>query len=372
MKRLSLGIMGAALAMLLVGCPIYPDTGNYRVCTANGCFDCPDKTYSGACIPWLCEVNADCADGFVCLAGNTCTAASLADAGAGTGSCTTPAECPSGSVCGQDNACHAGDCGGGVGCPTGYVCTVADGRAQCLSATGAGTDASGGGSDGSADASITDDASIAVSCNADSQCAGGSKCINGQCVAQNQLCTDTTQCIASGESCVDGRCTPPCSSSAPCPTGYSCDFTHARNVCTINPNVCTGGTPCQGGAVCVEGHCVAPCASGDADAACSNGQVCVNGGCIPNERASFTCKNAGQSGPLADSCGAGSICLHGHCYIACDADAGSCITPSSCKQVAVTQGSFGVCAAAADLGTDCDPAAGRYCDAGPCINGYCR
>jgi hypothetical protein len=43
-----------------------------------------------------------------------------------------------------------------------------------------------------------------------------------------------------------------------------------------------------------------------------------------------------------------------------------------CKQVTVAHGAFAVCAAAAYLGSDCDPAAGRYCDAGPCIDGYCR
>jgi hypothetical protein len=366
MKRLSLGIVAGVLAALLAGCPIYTDRGNYRVCTTSGCFDCPDKTYSGACIPWECATDADCGDGLVCSLGNTCVAVSFADAGAGAGSCATPADCPSGLVCGQDNACHAGDCGGSVGCPNGYVCTVAGGRAQCLSATGAHVDAGSSGWDGSVDASMT------PACNADSQCAGGAKCVNGQCLAQDMLCTETTQCIASGESCVDGRCTPQCNSNTPCPTGYSCDYRHARNVCSINPNVCAASSQCQGGSVCVESHCVAPCAGGDADAACPGSQACVNGGCIPNERASFACKNDGQGGPLADTCSAGSICLHGDCYPACQIDAGGCASAMVCKLVTVAQGAFAVCAGAAYLGSDCDPTTGRYCDAGPCIDGYCR
>ncbi|HEV3192448.1 MAG TPA: hypothetical protein VGY54_18180 [Polyangiaceae bacterium] len=413
MKGLLLGIVGVSLATLLAGCPIYPDTGNYRVCTANGCFDCPNKTYSAACIPWQCGTSADCGDGLVCGPTNTCIAGSLFDASIPTGRCATPTDCPSGSVCGQDNACHAGDCGGGVGCPSGYVCTLDHGQAECETSPSARADA-GSRSDGSVDASMdgSTDASMTVDatgtadalpgegaatdavatdstpadaaaleasvaeggpCNADSQCAGpGAKCINGQCVAQSQLCTDTTQCIASGESCVDGRCVPQCSSGAPCPAGYSCDFTHARGVCSINPNVCMGGGQCQGGAVCVEGHCVAPCVGGDADSPCPGSQVCANGGCIPNERASFACRNDGQSGQLANTCGAASICLHGDCYLACDADAGGCASGTVCKQVTVAHGTFAVCAAATNLGSDCDPAAGRYCDAGPCIDGYCR
>ena len=394
MKGLLLGLVGVSLATLLAGCPIYPDTGNYRVCNANGCFDCPNKTYSAACISWQCGTSADCGDGFVCGPTNTCTAGSLIDASAGTGRCATPADCPTGSVCGQDNACHAGDCGGGVGCPSGYVCIVDQGQAQCMTSASARADAGSRGSDGSADASTqrSTDASMTVDatgtsdaapleasvadggvCNEDSPCGGpGAKCINGQCVAQNQLCTDATQCIARGESCVDGRCVAQCSSGAPCPAGYSCDFTHARGVCSINPTVCTGGAPCQGGAVCVEGHCVAPCVGADADSPCPGGQVCVNGGCIPDERASFTCRNDGQSGQLANTCGAASICLHGDCYLTCDADAGGCASAAVCKQVTVAHGTFAVCAAAANLGSECDPAAGRYCDAGPCIDGYCR
>jgi hypothetical protein len=199
--------------------------------------------------------------------------------------------------------------------------------------------------------------------------------VNGQCTPPSGLCSDTTQCIAAGEACVDGICEPHCSASAPCPSGYGCDFT--RGVCNVNPSPCTGTgkSSCQGGSTCVEGRCVAPCATGDGQAPCPSGQLCVNGGCIPNEAAQFVCKNDGQSGQLATTCSATEICLHHDCYAACDPEAGAsaCSDPSSaCKLVTVTEGTYVVCATASNLGSDCDPAVGKYCSSGVCIDGYCR
>jgi hypothetical protein len=125
----------------------------------------------------------------------------------------------------------------------------------------------------------------------------------------------------------------------------------------------------------VEGHCVPPCALGDTGPTCPVGQVCVNGGCIPDEAAQFGCKNDGKSGQLATSCGASAVCLHHDCYAECDPDAGAaaCADPAAvCKQVTVAAGTYLVCATPTNLGSDCDPAAGRYCAGAVCIDGYCR
>jgi hypothetical protein len=303
----------------------------------------------------------------------------------------------------------SGDCS--AGCPGGYVCKLSGGQTQCVPATpfrdgGSGVDGAtldSPGSDGLTDATFdvrTDgpnasdafrssdvldasgtsdapntDAVPFVSCNANSACSDGAKCVNGQCVAPSSLCSDTTQCVVSGEACVDGVCEPHCSASAPCPSGYGCDFT--RGVCNVNPNPCTGSgkSSCLGGSTCVEGRCVAPCATGDGQAPCPSGQLCINGGCIPNEAAQFACKNDGQTGQLATTCGATEICLHHDCYAACDPEAGpnACSDPASaCKQVVVTEGTYIVCATATNLGSDCDPAVGKYCPGGVCIDGYCR
>jgi hypothetical protein len=209
-------------------------------------------------------------------------------------------------------------------------------------------------------------------CNADTQCpAAGAKCIDGRCTPQDGLCSDTTQCVVFGEACVDGRCLPRCSLAEPCPAGFSCDFT--RGVCGVNPSACSASTPCSGGAVCVESHCVGPCVHGDAAPVCPSGEICVNGGCLPDERATFQCKNAGQGGQLANACDPTSICLHGDCYPACEADANACGAGAECKNVKIAAGTFAVCGTPSNLGSDCDPAAGAYCPGGGvCIDGYCK
>jgi hypothetical protein len=333
MKAFLLTTAALVAAALSCGCPVYPDDGNSRVCTADGCFDCPGSTYSGTCSPAHCATSADCPEGAICGTDRMCVLSGSRGSGAsGSSSCTTPAECPSGWTCGWDHACHLGDCSGGVGCPSGYHCSVSQGRAQCSS--GIGGDSDGGSRESAAgnawsdagvpdtgadaivpsndaglpdtgatalvpstDAGVPDTGGDAIStsptgspCNADWQCAGvGARCIEGLCTAAGHLCTDAIQCPAGSPLCVDGRCTPRCSASAPCATGFACDFT--RGACSVNPSACTCDAQCLGGTTCVEGHCVAPCwSSGDADVACPSGQVCINSGCLPHERTLPTCQ----------------------------------------------------------------------------------
>jgi hypothetical protein len=395
MQRLLLGLVILTAAAVLAGCPVYPGR-DYRVCDGNGCFDCPDPFVSSACVGWSCATAADCPNGYACDSANsgTCIAGPAA-----AGACSTPADCTGGLVCGQDGSCHAGDCVGS-GCPSGYVCKLANGQPpQCLPAPSGGPVEDGGSADVSSDAATppvvdaaseraasdassdspeTPDAGVpSVPCNSDAPCGGaGAKCLNGQCTPQAHLCSDTTQCIVAGEACVDGVCLPHCSNAAPCPAGYACDFT--RGVCNAPLPPCSSAGPstCAGGAVCVESRCVSPCGpGGDAGAACPSGQVCVNGGCIPDERAQFACLNDGQSGLLANDCGSSSVCLHHSCYPQCGPDAGGCAGANPvCKQVTVTAGTYGVCATSSDLGSDCDPAvAGKTCPSGSvCIDGYCK
>jgi hypothetical protein len=121
------------------------------------------------------------------------------------------------------------------------------------------------------------------------------------------------------------------------------------------------------------------CGSTEAGATCPSGQLCVNGGCIPDEGVSpFACTNDGQSGAVANSCGAQAICLHHDCYNACGlgdgGGSGTCADPSSvCKLVTIETGTYAVCATGpTSLGSDCDPAQGKGCASGQvCIDGYC-
>ena len=380
MKRLLLGITLLGLGTVLGGCPIYPSQQEYEVCTSQGCYSCPDPSYSSSCTPWPCQTDGDCSAGYVCDPNQSACVAGYASEGG-------PADC---SV---------------TGCPSGQLCKLSAGVAQCVVLGGSGDDASSAGSEGGTDAGAPDstspneggtgpdggtpDAAMEAGiytgpCNDDATCGGqGAKCIDGQCTPQLQLCSDGSQCVATGSACVDGVCEVRCSTSSPCPTGYQCDLT--RNVCNVNQAACSGsgGSTCQGGTTCVEGHCVPPCAiagdAGDGSAACPAGQSCVNGGCIPDQQATFACVNDGQSGQLATTCPADAICVHHDCYTACAADGGSpsCSvsgpsTGSVCKAVTIETGTYSVCGNATTLGSDCDPSEGLYCSGGKvCVDGYC-
>jgi hypothetical protein len=388
MNRLLLGVAMLGAAALLGGCPIYSNQGaEYRVCQGGGCYSCPDTSYSGACINWQCSQNSDCDPGYVC---------------------NDQAECVPQSTYG-DGGGEEGDCSVN-GCPDGYVCKLSNGTAQCVSLGGsdAGTDASSGTDSGTTDAATGSDSGASTAdsgsstadsggstdsgtagdtssssdapssttnpCNADTDCGGnGSKCVNGECAAQVDLCSDATQCVVAGEVCVDGLCEPTCNATTPCPSGYACDFT--RGVCNLDPDACSGSgtSTCQGGAICVETHCVPPCSVTEGGAACAAGQVCVNGGCIPNQAASFACLNDGDQGLLSNTCASGYTCLHHDCYLACDVDASASACGSqTCKDVTIETGTYGVCAAVGTLGSQCDPAQGKYCATGVCINGSCE
>jgi hypothetical protein len=297
---------------------------------------------------------------------------------------------PSGGDGGQSYEA-GGDCSTN-GCPSGEVCLLSNGVAQCVLMGDDGDDAStseggadagdGGSSDGSmtktdASGDASEGGTVSGPCNSDGVCGGnGAKCIDGTCTSQVHLCSDGSQCSVPAFSCVNGVCEPQCSSTSPCPTGYACDLT--RGVCNVNPDPCTGSgaSTCQGGTTCADGYCVPPCGTGDAAPACSTGQVCVNGGCIPDQGASFACSNDGESGSLATTCPTDDVCLHHDCYEQCAADAGSCSASSVpqqvCKNVTIETGTYSVCGTATTLGSQCDPSQGNYCMGNKvCVDGYC-
>ncbi len=419
MKRLMLGAGLVVGAALLGGCPVYSATSDYASCGSDGqCYDCPNGSTpsDNTCIPWQCGDSSDCPTGYVC-SGNSCVAAPDA------GDCSSG--CPSGFICklaggqaqcvpvsglGADaGTARASDAGSAVSSEAGQEVDATSDSARADANWSAAPETSAGASDAStgpnvldaigasdaastpdsvflsdapiaaisSDASPVSDGSLASACNADSECGGaGAKCIDGFCVPQSRLCSDTSQCVTAGESCVDGVCEPHCSLAVPCPGGYECDF--RRGVCNVNPEACSGSgtSTCQGGSTCVEGRCVPPCATGDGSpGACPSGQLCVNGGCIPDQAAQFDCLNDGQGGQLATACAPTSICLHHDCYAGCNPDAGAtaCSDPTAiCKAVVIAAGTYDVCASSANLGSDCDPAAGKYCPSGVCIDGFCQ
>jgi hypothetical protein len=372
MKRffwMSLFGVGAAV---LGGCPIYPDDGSQRVCSGNGCYACNDPYYTSNCTPYQCYADTDCPSNYACVNAQ-CVANGTRDAG-GPSTCAQPGDCAAGENCGKDGYCHAGDCSNS-GCPNGYQCILSGGMLQCV---GSAVHGDGGGviHDGSADSGFT-------GCHNDTECASsgaGAKCLDGTCVKPQDQCFDGTQCPPNDQ-CVAGVCTPTCGPTADggaqqCPIGYSCD---SKGVCTGNPNPCgSTGEMCATGTVCVDTHCVPPCAVGNT---CPTGDVCVAGGCIPDQKPRFVCGADGTPGDgMPGNCAVGSICLHHSCYIACtmsDAgDAGNgCRAADNfnvCKAVSASGTTYDVCGSATNLGSQCDPTQGIACDAGVCIDGYCR
>lgn len=293
-------------------------------------------------------------------------------AGFGTYSCSTSSDCAAGYSCYSDGYCRAdsdvGDCTRS-GCDVGYTCLLQGGAAICVDSSTIGRDG-GPSSDAGTDAGGT--------CHRDSECSvAGAKCLNGTCAAPASQCSDFTQCV-SGSQCVEGVCTPTCSDSKPCPTGYGCD---GNGVCTLNPTPCTeSGNECTGGKTCVEERCVDPCTPGDdGGSTCAGNLVCIDGGCSINETPSFVCDVEGEPGTGAPkSCAVGSVCIHHNCYITCSADAGNddCKTSDAfnvCKQVTSASVAYSVCGSATNLGNECDPTAGKSCiQPKVCIDGFCK
>ncbi len=396
MKHIVLCVSILSAAALIGGCPIYSsNAANYRVCDAFTCYDCPDPFLSSSCVNWQCGSPSDCDQGFACESGR-CTSAS--------------------SSSGSTGGASGRDCGV-TGCAVGSVCKLSGGVATCVpigtpgidssappqvDASLEGASANDGPFDDANDAFGTPDASDAARsfdaagdsphaidgsdssglalqrspCNADGDCGSlATKCVDGLCTPTSELCSDGTQCVVPGDACLDGVCEPRCDAGSPCATGFQCDLT--RGVCNIDSNPCSGAgtSTCLGGTTCVEGHCVPPCSVGDAGSACPSYQQCVNGGCLPGQGAFFSCKNDGQSGLLSNGCGTTSICLHHSCYTACVPDAGSAEcgnATAQCKDVSVASGTYSVCGTPSNLGSACDVAAGKRCDAGVCLDGYCR
>lgn len=349
LKRVLGALSFAASVGVLAGCPIYVDGPTQRVCEGGSCYDCPPGYATvNQCDAWSCTTALDCPSGYQCTAAGRCSLPGQTGDDPPRATCAKPADCAAGQTCGADNRCHTNGCET-VGCPANHVCKLTGGVATC-EPFGPAPDAGKSG------------------CSKDAECASvpGAKCLTGACVAPADQCNDATQC-RNGQVCADGACTPTCSETTPCPTGFACDL--AKGVCTAPVPGCGAG--CAAGTTCVADRCVAPCGAGNA---CGERLVCVDGGCVPDQRPVFTCGGDGRG----TGCATESVCLRHSCYIACDADAGAEACRASdafnvCKSVATAAGSFSVCGSSANLGDECDPSQGKACAQGQiCIDGFCR
>ncbi len=111
-------------------------------------------------------------------------------------------------------------------------------------------------------------------------CANGDKCLSGICrLPLGSACTIAVQCDndqckkPSGASAA--ICTQSCSTSKPCPTGYSCG---SDSICAVAvaPVLAIDGADCTAGSDCQSGRCQAVCVPACTDdSGCDPGLSCV-------------------------------------------------------------------------------------------------
>ncbi|HMJ53174.1 MAG TPA: hypothetical protein VK540_13900 [Polyangiaceae bacterium] len=258
--------------------------------------------------------------------------------------CGNPNDCTSAETCSTDGICHPGNCTANP-CINQYQCEITPNGPACVRGDSQG-------------------------CGADHQCFANERCIDGACIALTDLCSDRAQCGA-GKACADGRCVATCTADGQCAPGFLCRT--ALGICGAKAEACLHTNDCGSrDQVCVDGACVPRCGVAGACGAGTGVGVCVDNGCVPSSKVIAECARQGTP----TGCPAGGICLHRHCYVSCDQDAGGCSAQSSapiCKTVAAAGASYAVCGTTDTLGSECDPSGGKACtDAKICIDGYCR
>ncbi len=265
---------------------------------------------NGACTPGVCgdmyvtspeecddgnEVEGDGCDNncmFSCVSTDITRDCTPADACAGQGTCNdTTHECAAGTP-----LVYGTPCGSGGYCNHSATCTVA----VCgNSIVEPGEDCDDGGLDGT----VTDGCNTQchfVCVNAMTDCAAAPYCEKNSCTT-GHLCqpiADTSKngmTCGTGLQCSNGACIAP---TAVCgngvlETGEQCDFganngpgtgceSNCTFSCTISPNSCSDGNPCNGvetcGAVTVAGHAGQKCSAGTNEAdgtTCGTGKICL-------------------------------------------------------------------------------------------------
>ncbi|WP_394828744.1 hypothetical protein [Pendulispora albinea] len=179
-----------------------------------------------------------------------------------------------------------------------------------------------------------------------------------------------------------------CGSNYDCPSGYSCQ----ANLCVSGgPGNCNKPSDCPSGQSCGKDN---QCRPGDCTRnGCPNGGTCrLSGGkpeCVsldggsPIDAGPAPDASVPDAGPPPqctrdgeqDTCLAGSICLHHNCYLNCSpSDPKACKGADRyniCKAVTATTGTYNVCSATSNPGTECDTT--KPClSPNVCIDGYCK
>jgi len=359
----------------------------------------------------VCQKQADCPDGYLCLPGGSagtlcqargaggvcasdddCPAGLRCDAGPGRcyvpvtrsacGSCTSDKQCGAGGSChaeGTDRYC-ATACGAGDACPAGYSCKPADGGKRCLPTGGScrggrplcgpcsGDLECGKSGDLCVRNLISDESFCAVNCASSNDCPK-----NFSCVDLSGKGGGPSQCVPDSGTC-QGYCdsTDPATVKRECGLGASCDLANRACKRATDGSLCAGcstdddctkfaassrclvnrtpGSPFQG-----ERFCGKDCTQG----------ACTGSACLPDASkcdAGFACVGIGTNGtwpfqcaPARGSCQGG----FGRLGDACDRHG-----PDDCLTAICAQfGDEKRCTVSCSADADCGDARWRCCAA---------
>jgi hypothetical protein len=373
----------AALGLIGADCLVSRDDA----CASHTCLVLDSST---AYCSQLCQAQADCPDGYLCLPG-------------GKGSSTLCQARGAGGVCGTDD-----DCPAGLRCDTGpgrcYVPVTRSACGSCTSdkqcGTGGTCHAEAGGFERFCSVPCNGDGSCSAgyTCSADPDAGGAKRCLptNGSCRGGRSLCSPCTgdlECGKPGDLCVrnliseESFCARKCTQSSDCPKNFSCvDLSgngSGPTQCVPDSGTCAGycdstdpaavkrecglGSTCDlPDSACQRNTDGSLCAACDSDDDCTKGVPTATGRCLVNRT---------PGSPFQGERFCGTDCTQGTCTGAgCLPDATKCQVGFTCLGIGSNGGWPYQCAPARG---SCQGGFGKLGDAcdrhGPddCITAIC-
>ena len=327
------------------------------VCTAGAQLGCDD---ANVCTADSCKSDIGCVhdplpgtcdDGNACTSGDSCDN-TLCVSGPNAVTCTDDTICTDDS-CNPEKGCVFADNDGAL-CDDGQACSAND---ACLHGACLGSTANCADSNPCTDDTCKDGVGCvhlanAVTCDDASACTLSDVCTSTVCTGIAPDCDDKNPCTTDGCDLATG-CTYTTLDSVPCEDGNLCTSgdTCVSGVCKNSPtncddnNVCTADS-CEAGSGCVHTHVTGDCSDGNA---CTDKDACDQGKCVSG--AATNCED--NEICTTDSCNTETGCVHDTNDLGCD-DANKCTTVDTCAG--------GTCGGSTPL--DCD-------DKNPCTTDSC-